>query len=285
MALYYYNKYNAVEEYEEGPWGSPESVSRYRPSLLRDYLLATLEGNAYYYKTYVSRAPSEPGFILSNQTRRQAGQTPAVNEYFTEGYRLYQVLSSTSVYDGKTYHQFRTKDTLTIYKRGSLVQSNIIAENGTYPTNGRHSDGYWYVRGSLVTPGTPTSITVPTEIKGGTTITISWGTSSNSDSFRLERQLNGGSWSQIYSGTARSYSDTIPKGTISVAYRVRGANGTAYSSYRTSPTITVKNFPEMWIRVNGALKTSDAGWVKVNGQLREIDTMWVRINGVIKEVQ
>lgn len=33
--------------------------------------------------------------------------------------------------------------------KGALVQSNIIAENGTYPTNGRHTDGYWYVRGSM----------------------------------------------------------------------------------------------------------------------------------------
>lgn len=35
------------------------------------------------------------------------------------------------------------------YIRGTLVQSNIVAEDGVYPTNGRHSDGFWYVRGAL----------------------------------------------------------------------------------------------------------------------------------------
>ena len=39
-----------------------------------------------------------------------------------------------------------------ILKRGDLISENIIAENGTYPTNGRHSDGYWYVRGGLAFP-------------------------------------------------------------------------------------------------------------------------------------
>lgn len=37
----------------------------------------------------------------------------------------------------------------TTYSKGTLVQSGIIAENGTYPTDGRHTDGFWYVRGAV----------------------------------------------------------------------------------------------------------------------------------------
>ncbi|MEK3996666.1 hypothetical protein MKY29_18290 [Psychrobacillus sp. FSL K6-2365] len=33
--------------------------------------------------------------------------------------------------------------------RGSLVQSNIAAEDGSYPNDGMHTDGFWYVRGGL----------------------------------------------------------------------------------------------------------------------------------------
>ena len=36
----------------------------------------------------------------------------------------------------------------TTYTRGAYL-ANIIAENGMYPINGRHTDGYWYVRGEL----------------------------------------------------------------------------------------------------------------------------------------
>lgn len=36
--------------------------------------------------------------------------------------------------------------------KGSLVQSNIAAEDGTYPANGQHTDGFWYVKGSVAGP-------------------------------------------------------------------------------------------------------------------------------------
>jgi type II secretory pathway pseudopilin PulG len=34
----------------------------------------------------------------------------------------------------------------TNYSKGTLVQSNIIAADGTYPNDGIHTDGYWYVK-------------------------------------------------------------------------------------------------------------------------------------------
>jgi hypothetical protein len=36
--------------------------------------------------------------------------------------------------------------------KGSLVQSKITALNGTYPDNGKYTDGYWYVKGTIVPP-------------------------------------------------------------------------------------------------------------------------------------
>ncbi|MGN4124836.1 hypothetical protein ACMGD3_07445 [Lysinibacillus sphaericus] len=36
--------------------------------------------------------------------------------------------------------------TSTSYSKGALIQS-IQAEDGTYPVDGRHTDGYWYTRG------------------------------------------------------------------------------------------------------------------------------------------
>lgn len=176
-----------------------------------------------------------------------------------------------------------------------IISPSVVTDNSGYVKIGDESERF---KGQIVgtlyleyyayiptPPSTPSSISVPTTIRGGETITISWSSSSGATRYHLERSVNGGTWTQIYQGSNRSYSDTITKGWNTVAYRVRAYNSDGYSGYRTSPTRTVINFPEMQIKINGVLKTSDAGWVRVNGQLREIDTIWVKINGAIKEVQ
>lgn len=145
--------------------------------------------------------------------------------------------------------------------------------------------GTLYLEIEYTPPSTPSSISVPTTIKGGESITVSWGSSSGATRYHLERRVNSGTWTQIYSGGSRSYTDTITKGWNTVAYRVRAYNSDGYSSYRTSPTRTVINFPEMQIKINGVLKTSENGWVKINGVLREIDSIYVKVNGQLKEVQ
>lgn len=59
--------------------------------------------------------------------------------------------SSAYPTDGKSGSYWYTKTTSTIsYSRGTLVSSNLIGTS--YPTNGRHTDGYWYVKGSLLAP-------------------------------------------------------------------------------------------------------------------------------------
>jgi len=36
------------------------------------------------------------------------------------------------------------------YSKGSLIANNLVAADGTYPADGRHTDGYWYVKRELV---------------------------------------------------------------------------------------------------------------------------------------
>lgn len=95
-------------------------------------------------------------------------------------------------------------------------------------------------------PTVPSSISVPTAVEGGKTLAVSWGASSDVDGnlsgYKLERSVNGGAWSQIYSGSTRSFTDTITFGWNTVAYRVRAydAEG-AHSGYKTSDTRSVHN--------------------------------------------
>ncbi|MDU5083558.1 MAG: hypothetical protein E6231_20035, partial [Bacillota bacterium] len=90
-------------------------------------------------------------------------------------------------------------------------------------------------------PDTPSSITVPSIIEGGKSFTVSWGTSSGATAYYLERSVNGGTYTSIYSGSSRSYTDTITKGWNTVAYRVRSHNSDGFSGYTTSPIRTVTN--------------------------------------------
>lgn len=93
-------------------------------------------------------------------------------------------------------------------------------------------------------PTTPSTIAVPPEIKGGDTIIIQWGTSSDSNlsGYILQKKTDSGTWTQIYKGSSRSFSDTVAVGTGTVQYRVKAYDSYGVESgYRTSNLVTVVN--------------------------------------------
>ena len=69
----------------------------------------------------------------------------------------YVFLSSTS-YESR--QRSRSVTSTTVYSKGNTSLGSVIAENGTYPTNGRHTDGFWYVRASVA--NTSPSLSVAT---------------------------------------------------------------------------------------------------------------------------
>lgn len=95
-------------------------------------------------------------------------------------------------------------------------------------------------------PTAPSTINVPSEVIGGENITVTWGASTDSDGnlsgYKLERKVDGGTWSQVYSGSSRSYTDSITYGWTSVQYRVKAYDTAgAESAYTTSAVRTVTN--------------------------------------------
>ena len=115
-----------------------------------------------------------------------------------------------------------------------ILPSNLLtSDDGTINTN--------------TAPTTPASITIPETIQGGSTIAVSWGAAtdkeSNLEGYVVERSTNGGgSWMQIYQGSATSTTNTVPAGTETVMYRVKAYDSEGlYSGYRTSSQITVIN--------------------------------------------
>ena len=108
-------------------------------------------------------------------------------------------------------------------------------------------------------PSTPPSLTVPTTVRAGQSLTVTWGTSTDADGnlsgYVLERQHDSGAWTQLYKGINKTYTDQITAGWQNVAYRVKAYDSAgAESAYSTSPTRTViNNMPPTISGENGSL--------------------------------
>lgn len=117
-------------------------------------------------------------------------------------------------------------------------------------------------------PSAPPSIAVPNDVKGGSTLVISWTAASDSDGnlsgYILERSTDGGSsYTQVYKGNALTYTDTITKGWSTVMYRVKAYDSyNAQSGYTTSTKRTVDNNTTPTITTSSAanLGTKSSGF-------------------------
>lgn len=95
-------------------------------------------------------------------------------------------------------------------------------------------------------PSAPPSIAVPKDVKGGSTLVISWTAASDSDGnlsgYILERSTDGGfAYMQVYKGDALTYTDTITNGWSTVMYRVKAYDTEGLESgYTTSAIRTVR---------------------------------------------
>lgn len=129
----------------------------------------------------------------------------------------------------------------------------IIYTNGGISTS--MSDDYWGVRPALVLPtdlivddsgnitantypDPPTSITVPSEaIPTGSTIAISWSAVTGA-TYKLQRSVDGGSWSDVYTSGNNSYSDTAGVWN-KVKYRVASVKSGITSGYTESKEVQI----------------------------------------------
>lgn len=117
-------------------------------------------------------------------------------------------------------------------------------------------------------PSAPPSIAVPKDVKGGSTLVISWTAASDSDGnlsgYTLERSTDGGfAYMQVYKGDALTYTDTITKGWSTVMYRVKAYDSyNAQSGYTTSTKRTVDNNTAPTITTSSAanLGTKSSGF-------------------------
>ena len=124
----------------------------------------------------------------------------------------------------------------------------INIPNSLRVSDATDSDGC-YTMSWNTPPSAPSSITVPTPVFGGRSLTVSWGAATDVDGnlagYSLSRRINGGTLSVIFTTTninIRYYSDVVPFGTNTVEYLVRAFDAlNEYSAYRPSNVLTVTN--------------------------------------------
>lgn len=127
--------------------------------------------------------------------------------------------------------------------------TSVMYRVKAYDTDGLESGWRTSSRVTVVNnnaPSAPPSIAVPKDVKGGSTLVISWTAASDSDGnlsgYILERSTDGGSaYTQVYKGNALTYTDTIANGWSTVMYRVKAYDtGGMESGYTTSAIRTVR---------------------------------------------
>lgn len=169
MAQFYYDKFNTITNYtySQGPWSSEAGWTPMTFwDLYRNYTFYSQNGS---YGVSNQIGYSVP-LNIGDVAYRISGSTL---QRFTIYAQNEGNLSGAS--HNVTIAEKNASEVTSVpsYNKGSLVQSNIVAENGTYPANGRHTDGYWYVRGAEVVgePGTITTSAITYENTGGRKVT------------------------------------------------------------------------------------------------------------------
>ena len=242
--------------FTNGAWGVYTDGSCYvgnctgtygiRPALvLPSSLLVSDDGSV-----STNTAPTTPGSITIPSTI-QGGSTITVQwtastdaENNLDGYKV-----ERSTDGGSSWSQIYQGSSLSTTNTVPAGTNTVMYRVKAYDTQGSESG---YKISSQVTvinnqaPATPPSITIPNEVLGGGTVTITWGQASDPDGdlsgYELERKVDSGAWSQVYKGTATNYTDNVTRGWATVAYRVRAYDShNATSAYAETPTRSVNN--------------------------------------------
>lgn len=202
--------------------------------LLSGYELGwTTSDNSYFPRDGAKLSYFSSGTSSSANNKRIANYNGSATRWWLRSPYTGRTVDVWGVFSGGGYDLWVYGGTCGVRPALVLDSSLSVSDDGSVQTN--------------QPPTTPSSISVPENISGGSTITISWGASTDPDGnlegYIVERSDNGGSsWSQIYQGNATSTQNSVAYGTQSVMYRVKAydSNG-EQSGYRTSSQVEVIN--------------------------------------------
>ena len=267
---YCYNFGIALCVNSNGDWGYSLCSNSYgiRPALiLPSTLLVSDDGTV-----STNTAPSTPGSI-SVPSSIMGGTNISISwakssdaESNLAGYKV-----ERSTNGGSSWSQIYQGTATSTTNNVAFGTTSVMYRVKAYDTEGLESGWRTSSQVTVVNnnaPSAPPSIAVPNDVKGGSTLVISWTAASDSDGnlsgYILERSTDGGSsYTQVYKGNALTYTDTITKGWSTVMYRVKAYDSyNAQSGYTTSTKRTVDNNTTPTITTSSAanLGTKSSGF-------------------------
>lgn len=253
-----------------GDWGSNDCSNSFgiRPALiLPSTLLVSDDGTV-----STNTAPSTPGSI-SVPSSIMGGTNISISwakssdaESNLAGYKV-----ERSTNGGSSWSQIYQGTATSTTNNVAFGTTSVMYRVKAYDTEGLESGWRTSSQVTVVNnnaPSAPPSIAVPNDVKGGSTLVISWTAASDSDGnlsgYILERSTDGGSsYTQVYKGNALTHTDTITKGWSTVMYRVKAYDSyNAQSGYTTSTKRTVDNNTAPTITTSSAanLGTKSSGF-------------------------
>lgn len=261
---------SALDVNSDGDWGGYHCSFScgIRPALiLPSTLLVSDDGTV-----STNTAPSTPGSI-SVPSSIMGGTNISISwakssdaESNLAGYKV-----ERSTNGGSSWSQIYQGTATSTTNNVAFGTTSVMYRVKAYDTEGLESGWRTSSQATVVNnnaPSAPPSIAVPNDVKGGSTLVISWTAASDSDGnlsgYILERSTDGGSsYTQVYKGNALTYTDTITKGWSTVMYRVKAYDSyNAQSGYTTSTKRTVDNNTAPTITTSSAanLGTKSSGF-------------------------
>ena len=288
--------YYALRVNSNGDWYNYNCSGSYgvRPALiLPSTLLVSDDGTV-----STNTAPSTPGSI-SVPSSIMGGTNISISwakssdaESNLAGYKV-----ERSTNGGSSWSQIYQGTATSTTNNVAFGTTSVMYRVKAYDTEGLESGWRTSSQVTVVNnnaPSAPPSIAVPNDVKGGSTLVISWTAASDSDGnlsgYILERSTNGGStYTQVYKGNALTYTDTITKGWATVMYRVKAYDSyNAQSGYTTSTKRTVDNNTAPTITTSSAasLGTKSSGFT-VSYSVDDVDasdtlTVTEKLDGTTK---
>lgn len=265
-----YGFHDALYVGSDGDWNGNFCSLSYgvRPALiLPSTLLVSDDGTV-----STNTAPSTPGSI-SVPSSIMGGTNISISwakssdaESNLAGYKV-----ERSTNGGSSWSQIYQGTATSTTNNVAFGTTSVMYRVKAYDTEGLESGWRTSSQVTVVNnnaPSAPPSIAVPNDVKGGSTLVISWTAASDSDGnlsgYILERSTDGGSaYTQVYKGDALTYTDTITKGWSTVMYRVKAYDSyDAQSGYTTSTKRTVDNNTAPTITTSSAanLGTKSSGF-------------------------
>ena len=206
-------------------------------------------GNSYYISTYSGSFSLRDYNTYVLKYGHYDLQTGYIN--FTDGNMYYgewiMNYSSVRLLSGWTFYYpeaYTTQE--SYYVKGSLTGYVTSSNSGQYPSDD-YTGSNWYVKlGSDSIDAK--SVTIPSQIDGGTMINISIEPATNllgstTISYVIQYRFNDGTWTTLTTTTTTQYTLSVPMDTQTVQVRVQAKDNVGFTStdYTTSETVSVTN--------------------------------------------